>query len=102
MNDLKKIADYYGTHSQIGKLLEELDELRVAARGAFLDLTVSPEISSDSLTKLVDELADVAIMIEQVAYLTDTVDAVRDRVMFKVDRQLSRIAVEVNNEQSNH
>lgn len=98
MNNIKKIANHYGLHPQIGKLLEELEELQIASRHAFLDLTAAPKISDDVLENLIDEMADVAIMVEQVAYLTDTVDAVKERVEFKVNRQLERIAAEVNDE----
>ena len=97
-NDIMKIADNYGLLRQTIKLCEEINELQRAANKAIIELACDSKLSRTITDNLVDELADVAIMVEQVAYLADAVDAVKERVEFKVNRQLERIAVEVNNE----
>ena len=97
--DLTQIANHYGILRQITKLCEEINELQRAANQAIIELVCDSKLSRTTTDNLVDELADVAIMVEQVAYLADAVDAVKERVEFKVNRQLERIAAEVNNEQ---
>ena len=87
---------------QITKLCEEINELQRAANQAIIELVCDSKLSRTTTGNLVDELADVAIMIEQVAYLADAVDAVKERVEFKVNRQLERIAAEVNDEHSDN
>lgn len=97
-NDLTEIANHYGTLKQVVKLCEEINELQKAANQAIIELTCDSKLSQRITDNLVDELADVAIMVEQVAYLTGTVPAVRDRVEFKISRQLNRISEEAKSE----
>lgn len=91
MNDITRIADHYGLHHQLGKLLEELGELEEAADLAYTESRYTTELSDGITERLVDELADVAIMIEQIAYLTGTQAALHNRIGFKIDRQLGRM-----------
>ena len=100
MNDIERIADHYGLQHQLDKLREELGELDTAALCVEMDIMrrdgfVPPE----TIDALVDELADVSVMLQQIMHLTNTHDAVRERIQFKVNRQLERIAAEANNEQ---
>lgn len=80
--DLKYIADHYGLEHQQGKCEEELNELIEA-------------LGSSSNTHLVEEIADVEIMISQIKYLrnipTEQLDVVKK---YKIQRQLRRIAKE--------
>ena len=99
MNNIEKIADHYGLQNQLGKLSEELRELDLAAMLAQLDLISHEEISDKSRFNLIDELADVIIMVEQISYLMSVRGRVVGRIGFKINRQLERIAAEVNNEQ---
>ena len=93
--EIIKIADNYGVHNQMNKLLEELDELKSPVISAYLDLITSPDIvTPDVLENLIDEMADVTIMIEQVAYLLNITGDVEQRRTFKIDRQLGRMAQE--------
>lgn len=98
-SEIEEIAIHYGLENQLGKLSEELRELDLAAMLAQLDLVSHGEISDESRFNLIDELADVLIMTGQISYLVDIQSEVLERMDFKINRQLERIAVEVNNEQ---
>ena len=77
--DLKYIADHYGLEGQTKKCEEELNELIEALDG-----------SSD--THIVEEIADVEIMLSQIKYLRDIPDEqVNEIKQYKIQRQLRRI-----------
>lgn len=77
--DLKYIADHYGLEHQIGKCKEELGELIEA-------------IDSLDERAIIEEIADVEIMISQIKYLRDIPDEQVDVVKkYKIQRQLRRI-----------
>ena len=83
---VKKIADYYGLKNQLRQLSEECCELAVeASHSARIGTTV----------KIIEEMADVMIMIEQVIYLAkiDKCD-IEDCINYKINRQLKRIEEE--------
>lgn len=76
--DIKKIANYYGLNHQKIKLIEEMAELtQVICKGR--DLSI------------IDEIADVEIVLEQVKYLMKINPDVKTRKMFKINRQLRRM-----------
>lgn len=77
--DLKYIADHYGLEHQLGKCKEELGELIEA-------------INSLDERAIIEEVADVEIMISQIKYLRDIPDEQVDVVKkYKIQRQLQRI-----------
>ena len=83
---VKRIADHYGLMSQLRQLAEECCELAVeASHSARIGTTV----------KIIEEMADVMIMIEQVVYLAkiDKCD-IEDCINYKINRQLKRIEEE--------
>lgn len=89
---IKHIANHYGIKNQLKKTLEELSELgnetfnyMVAFLGNDEDITTIP---------LIDEIADVKIMLEQLEYLLELEEEVKDRVEFKLNRQMDRIKLE--------
>lgn len=98
MNDVIRIADHYGLRHQLNKLIEELDELKRPALSAALDLIISREIDQETRTQLIDEMADVTIMIRQITYLLGAADEVEQRIEFKIDRQLGRISEKSGNQ----
>lgn len=86
--DLKYIADHYGLEHQLGKCKEELGELIKA-------------IESLDEKAIVEEIADVEIMTEQLKQLMcadRVVDLYKD---YKIARQLRRIAEEQSHEHDN-
>ena len=77
--DLKYIADHYGLEHQLGKCKEELGELIEA-------------IDSLDERAIIEEVADVEIMLSQIKYLRDIPDEQVDVVKkYKIQRQLRRI-----------
>ena len=81
-----EIADYYGIEKQLHQLAEECSELAVeASHSARKGVTV----------KIIEEMADVLLMIEQVVYLANiAIDDINECIQFKIDRQLERIKEE--------
>ena len=83
---LQMIADHYGIMKQLRQLAEECSELAVeASHSARKGLTVG----------IIEEIADVEIMIEQIIYLAkiDRCD-IEDCINYKLDRQIKRIKEE--------
>ena len=72
---IQYIADAYGLGNQREKLIEELSELLVA-------------VTHDDRENISEEMADVRIMIDQVAYLMDIRPEVEGYVKSKIDRTL--------------
>ncbi len=58
LDRLQKILKHYGINNQIGKLVEELEEL-------LIELKKSP-VNKNWLRRVCDEVADVEILVEQV------------------------------------
>ena len=80
-NIIRKIADHYGPARQGNKLMEEIGELITASAKSDID-------------HFVEEMADVAIMIEQMAYLLKKENlfaAIKEK---KIGRQIKRIEEE--------
>ena len=89
---IKHIANHYGIKNQLKKTLEELSELgnetfdyMIAFLGGDEDITT---------ISLIDEIADVKIMLEQLEYLLELEEEVNNRVEFKLKRQMDRIKLE--------
>ena len=83
---IMEIADHYGIEKQLHQLAEECSELAVeASHSARKGVTV----------KIIEEMADVLLMIEQVVYLANiAIDDIDECIRFKIDRQLDRIKEE--------
>ena len=97
MKDIEKInyiADHYGFISQREMLIEECAELIQAVqklkRAEATDDTESLKKATDSY---LEELADVAIMVEQMHRLMslEQVGKFNDNLTIKLDRQIDRI-----------
>lgn len=86
--DLKCIADHYGLKHQLVKCKEELGELIEA-------------IDSFDEKAIVEEIADVEIMTEQLKYLMRTEPSVEIYKDYKIARQLRRISREQSHECDN-
>ena len=83
---VKEIAEYYGLKNQLRQLAEECSELSVES---------SHSARHGTTVKIIEEMADVMIMIEQVIYLAkiDKCD-IEDCINYKINRQLKRIEEE--------
>lgn len=89
MNEkLKTIAEYYGLENQLRQLAEECSELAVEANHSARKGSVT--------VRLIEEIADVEIMLEQVRYLAgiQESDIVKTR-FYKLERQMKRILREI-------
>jgi len=94
VDKIKQIADHYKLEHQLGKALEELSELSSEIRDYKFDL----HMEADDITacRVVDEIADVRIMLAQLEYLIGIEEEVRERIRLKTDRQIKRIENEMN------
>ena len=84
---LQMIADHYGIKEQLRQLAEECCELAVEANHS---------ARKGTTVKIIEEIADVAIMMEQIIYLAGIDRKDIDEVIdYKLNRQLERIEKEV-------
>lgn len=82
----RRIADFYGYEQQSMVLQEECAELiqAVSKYHRFPNM--------DAQDNMVEELADVQVMINQMRYLLDVYPNIfHEKMMYKLDRQLERI-----------
>jgi len=84
-NKLIFIINTYGTVSQIDMAIEECSELQKA----LLKHRRKPD--GNTRKNIIDEIADVQIMLEQLQIIYSCKDEVNDRIDFKIDRQIERI-----------
>lgn len=82
--DLKTIADHFG-EKQPTKLIEEIGELLQAL--AKLD----NNDTQDNVLHLLEEIADVEIVLEQIKYQLDGLECVKNIKQQKIQRTLKRI-----------
>ena len=83
---VKEIAEHYGLKNQLRQLAEECSELSVES---------SHSARKGTTVKIIEEISDVMIMIEQIIYLAkiDKCD-IEDCINYKINRQLKRIEEE--------
>ena len=94
---IRAIALYYGVGNQIIKTCEELGELLTALSRYMIEAGKNKEDASKNdvfLSYIVQEIADVQIMILQITGLLGINDNVQDFIDYKLDRQLKRIEAE--------
>lgn len=85
-NKIQTIADFYGHKNQANKVIEELNELAVAI--AHYERCCGQE-QRDSL---IEELADVEIMLSQIKHLYHIeYEPVHKVKMDKIERQIKRM-----------
>ena len=89
----KKAHDVWGKEIQVVSALEEVNELSVEL-AKILNKKRQPEIISEDRLRLVDELADVKIAIDQMIYSFDLGEAVENRKIIKLRRLASILAQE--------
>ena len=88
---LKTIADHYGLENQLRQLAEECSELAVEANHSARKGSIT--------VRLIEEIADVEIMLDQVRYLAGIQESdVLETRYYKIERQLKRIRQETSNE----
>lgn len=90
--DLVKIADHYGYTAQKDMAIEEMAELTQAL---IKDTRAKTDDEKEKAYEhIVEEIADVEIMLEQLKWLLSCQFAVEDAKNMKIARQLERIEKE--------
>lgn len=87
------IANFYGYESQSRQLIEEMAELTVAINKWWRS-TGSVEERASKRANIVEELADVSIVLSQIIYLLCASKEVEDVKQAKIWRQLKRMESE--------
>lgn len=95
---IKQIADYYGYESQKSKFFEEVGEL-IQAVGRYNCFEKNSNKYGTQFileelglrNNILEEIADVRIMLDQMAYLLNGKSIVNEYVKNKVKRQIERI-----------
>ena len=93
--EIKKIAEHYGYEAQSNQLIEECAELIQAINKHLRDKEWDNE--QIALENLIEEIADVEIMLEQIKYLLQIVSPITEEdlqavKLYKVNRTKERIA----------
>ena len=82
----KAAIEKYGEGAQVRKAIEEMGELIVELSR----VAVPPRTTMDAL---VDEIADVTIMMEQLRVILGANESVQQRIDYKVRRLATRVGV---------
>lgn len=98
---IKRIADYYGLKNQQRQLSEECAEL-IQATSKYMRYSEGPiEAYTNDwkyIQNVIEEIADVEVMLEQVKYLLNINNAAVEEIKKnKIERQLERIKEESEN-----
>ena len=92
-NQFLFIINSYGIHSQQDIAIEELSELQKAI------LKHRRYRCKETEQAIIDEIADVEIMLEQLKIIYSCSREVEDRIDYKIDRQIKRILKKYNIEE---
>lgn len=87
LRDLNTIVETYGSDKQEDMAIEECSELIKA----ILKFRRSNTKDSDLRDAIIDEIADVQIMLTQLGIVFNCVAEVEDRIDFKINRQMGQI-----------
>lgn len=87
LRDLNTIVETYGSDKQEDMAIEECSEFIKA----ILKFRRSNAKDSDLRDAVIDEIADVQIMLTQLGIIFNCVEEVNERIDFKIDRQMGRI-----------
>lgn len=88
---VNEIGNHYGPPLQKGKAIEELGELIVALQKDILSSVISSDNDNTLSDEIVDEIADVTIVLKQLVKLSSSEDELNKRVAYKLTRQLDRL-----------
>ena len=91
--DIKRIANHFGTRNQLEKAVEECGELAEAIHDYLngIDLEADPVDSARDREHVIEEMADVLILIEELAYLLSARPELWKMRGYKIERTLQRI-----------
>lgn len=83
LRHLNEIVDHYGAEHQQEKAVEELQELVEEIKDALA--------GENNRKCIIDEIADVEVMINQLKMIFCCFGEVEERIEFKISRQLKRM-----------
>lgn len=91
--DIKRIANHFGTRNQLEKAVEECGELAEAIHDYLngIDLEADPVDSARDREHVIEEMADVLILIEELAYLLSARPELWKMRGYKIERTLKRM-----------
>lgn len=92
-NAIKTIAEHYGFETQSRQLFEEMGEL-IVAMNKWWRCTGNIEECASKRANVIEEIADVTIMLYQMVYMTCSAKEVDKIIQEKVERQLKRMESE--------
>lgn len=93
MIKMMTIADHYGYESQSRQLIEEMAELTKAINKEWrVAKRKKPKKMARCRKNIIEEIADVEVMIEQMKYLLNCQLKTERVIRKKLERQLKRIA----------
>ena len=84
LRKLSSIVEIYGADHQQDKAIEECSEL--------IQAICKYKESLDHVEDIIDEIADVEIMLNQLKIIFECTGEVEERIDFKINRQMERIA----------
>lgn len=88
LRKLIRIIEEYGSDKQQDIAIEECSEL--------IKAICKYKRTLDHVEDIVDEIADVKVMLAQLEIIFDCSGAVEDRVEYKINRQMERIEKELS------
>lgn len=105
-NNIVEMANHYGYDSQSRQLIEEMAELTVAINKLWRvekfcgmkNIMDVKGFSYPEVKEIIEEIADVEIMLSQIKYLFGCQDEVEQEKERKILRQLERMKEEVEGE----
>ncbi len=83
-NILKKAIAKWGNHAQLLMVLEEMSELQK-------EILKNINRQKDNVDAIIDEVADVEIMLEQLKYIYQIDEAVKQRIPVKLEKVKARL-----------
>ena len=90
INVLKDAIETYGTSSQVDMAIEEMSEL-IKALCKERRVHLQPGKHAEAQANVIEEIADVAIMLEQLLIIFDKDNLVQEEVDYKIDRLEQRL-----------
>lgn len=81
---LKKAINKWGKHAQLLMVLEEMSELQK-------EILKHVNRGKDNLDEIIDETADVEIMLEQLKYIFGIHEQVKERIPVKLTKVKARL-----------
>ena len=88
LRKLIRNIEHFGTSVELDKAKEECEEL--------IEQIELAKEGVASLEDIIDEIADVKVMLAQLEIIFDCSGAVEDRVEYKINRQMERIEKELS------